>query len=299
MPVSFDARLAVEKRARVTRAYGCASCGYHAEIDLVALVRGHPEGPLARRFDRIQAENDERAYAALADELQRALTIVPCPRCGARSDSASLYRQNTILAVIGWVCAGIGMGLFQGLPATEGRHIPASAIGAFAFWTVAGAALAGLTWHRRRLRLARAAEMLPGDDGAAESKRERRWGLHDIFRWGAPHPREGSHVFRSREEMARVWEEHGGEPGSMPEVDFDQHMVAAIFEAEGSHKVARAIQHVIPRGKKLYVIFARQVRPWPMKNPASLMRVPRAQGTPVFLDVESPEAKDLLRYVTD
>jgi len=301
MPFSIDTRLAVERRARVTRARTCASCGYHAEIDLVALVRAGPDGPLARRFERIEAEaeDDERAYAVLAEGVQRELDILPCPRCGARSSEAARYRQSTALGMIGCVVAGAAVASCAFATwSADGLH-PVESVAGPAFCASLGLALAGYTWRRRGRRLARAAEILPLADVDAENKREKRWGVHDIFRWGAPHPREGSHVFRSAEEMSRVWDEHGGVPGRMPEVDFDQHMLVAIFEAAGSHKVARAIQHVIPRGKTLYVIHAKQVRPWPMKNPASLVRVPRAAGKPIFLDVESAEARELLRFVTD
>jgi hypothetical protein len=95
--------------------------------------------------------------------------------------------------------------------------------------------------------------------------------------------------------MARVWVEHGGEPEKLPAVDFAQHMVVAVFEAEGSYREVRGVERALQVEGKLWIIIGKSKRPWSMINPASVIVVPRADGEPVFLEAGSQQARDLLR----
>jgi hypothetical protein len=308
MPVFVGRRITVEKQSDLTRPYACANCGYRTEVQMVATAHGQADGSIVMPKRQIEVEAEERADAALADEVQVMLDLVPCPRCGARSDDAALYRQNTALALIGWIFAGVAMGFVTSLPATVDRRISGSPILGLIFWTTAGVALAGATWYRRNQRIARAARLLPKDDmamakdllprhdgGTAEGKaRQLLWAMSNVLPWGAPHPRAGSYVFRTAEDMAKVWAEHGGEPGKLPTVEFAQHMVLAVFEAEGSYREVRHVQRVLQGKGKLWIVIGKASRPWPMKNPASVIAVPRADGEPVFLEAASNEAQDLL-----
>jgi hypothetical protein len=146
-----------------------------------------------------------------------------------------------------------------------------------------------------------ARDLLPEHDAASTEGVARRllWTMDNVLRWNVKHPRSGMHVFRNAEEMAKVWSEQEGEPGGMPRVDYDQQMVVAIIEEEGSYKEIRAIQRVIHSDRGLFILVGKSRRPWSMINPASVIVMPRAEGDPRFLDAESLEAKDILRSMGD
>lgn len=359
MPVFVGKRITVEKRQKVARRYACASCGYATEVRMVVTARGEADGSIVIPKRRLETEAAERAEAAIADEVQHMLDLVPCPQCGKRSENAALYRQNTVLAVGGWIFAGLVMGLMAWLPATvDSRGGGTPILGLFA-WLAIGMALAGFTWYRRHQRIERAASLLradeegargarwapilvvlgcgaaalamflwvsamsnepgktsaqPGakprtrnpavtkdllprhDGGTVEGQaRQLLWTMNNVLAWRVEHPRAGAYVFRSPEDMARVWMEHGGDPAAVPVVDFGQHMVVALFEAEGSYREVRTIQRVLQGGGKLWIVVGKAQRPWAMKNPASVIALPRADGEPVFVEVGSKEAEEILR----
>jgi hypothetical protein len=169
VPIFVGRRITIEKQRRVTLPYACVRCGYRTEIPMVVTARGRADGSIVRPAHEIEAEAEERADAALADEVRDTLDLVPCPRCGGRSDDAALYRQNTVLAVIGWIFTGAAMGLFVWVQAASDR--PGGALYGLIFWTTVGILLAGATWYRRQRRIARAAQLLSEDDGASAVER--------------------------------------------------------------------------------------------------------------------------------
>ncbi|APR86587.1 Hypothetical protein A7982_11936 [Minicystis rosea] len=105
------------------------------------------------------------------------------------------------------------------------------------------------------------------------------------------------HVFRSADEMREVWLAHGGEPEGMPDVDFDRHMIVALFADEGSYREIRIITRVLQGDGKLWIMVGKASRPWAMINPYTLLDVPRTEGEPVFLDLASTEAQEILHRV--
>jgi hypothetical protein len=76
-----------------------------------------------------------------------------------------------------------------------------------------------------------------------------------------------------------------------------QHMVIAVFEAEGSYREVRHVQRALQGDGKLWIVIGKSSRPWSMINPASVIVVPRVDGEPVFLEAASQQAQDLLRGV--
>ncbi|MDC0740579.1 hypothetical protein [Polyangium mundeleinium] len=169
MPVFISRRITTEKQGSVERPYACAGCSYRAEVRIVAAARGQADGSIVLPASQIRAESEERADAALADEIQALYDLIPCPRCGARSDNAALYRQNTVLIVIGWIFAGLVMALVAYFPAASASPGSDPPIVGPIVWTIAGLALAGVSWHRRKQRIeriARAVEFLPDDESS-------------------------------------------------------------------------------------------------------------------------------------
>jgi hypothetical protein len=144
-----------------------------------------------------------------------------------------------------------------------------------------------------------AKDLLPRHDAGTPEGQARQllWTMSNVLSWHVPHPRAGTFVFRTAEDMAKVWAEHGGEPGKLPAVDFAQNMVVAVFEAEGSYREVRHVQRALQGDGKLWIVIGKSSRPWSMINPASVIVVSRADGEPVFLEAASQQAQDLLRGV--
>ena len=66
----------------------------------------------------------------------------------------------------------------------------------------------------------------------------------DYLNWSALNPRAGMHVFRTREEMLEVWQEHQGAAENMPIVDFETSTAVCVFSDEGKFHRAPGQSHV-------------------------------------------------------
>lgn len=97
----------------------------------------------------------------------------------------------------------------------------------------------------------------------------------DALVWTAPHPKEGSHILTTAAEMSRLWLEHSGCLGDLPEVDFEQEMVLAVFAGEGLFREVPCIERVKQGTMEVLVYVSRLSRPWIKRNPMSVLRVPR------------------------
>lgn len=150
-------RITVEKRGRARRLYSCASCGYRADIEVTGAVRAQAEGSITTPRGQIETEARERASAALMDEMQDLVDLIPCPACGGRSENAGLYRQNTVLAMIGCMVVGAAMGMYVYAFTPSNRAGLESPLVGVLISMVMGVALAGLCWHRRNARISRVA----------------------------------------------------------------------------------------------------------------------------------------------
>lgn len=173
--VHVSRRVTVEKHGTVRRHFACATCGYRAAVEIAAGVSARAEGSITESADLIATEARERADAALSDEMQYLLELVPCPKCGARSEDAGLYRQNTVLLSIACLGLGAGLGVYQYFiqqTAHDQTLSPRAALlGALAF----GAALAGFCWYRRgeRVRRVSRAVRFVEEDEASPRKRKK------------------------------------------------------------------------------------------------------------------------------
>lgn len=162
-------RVTVEKQGLARRMYSCASCGHCAEIEVIGAVRAEANGSIVAPRDQIETEARERAEAALADEMQDLFDLIPCPECGGRSENAGLYRQNTVLAMIGCILAGAAMGVYAYLMKPANRTGLDSPLAALLASMVIGITLAGVCWHRRNariLRVASAVRFFPAEEKA-------------------------------------------------------------------------------------------------------------------------------------
>jgi DNA-directed RNA polymerase subunit M/transcription elongation factor TFIIS len=167
-------RVTAEKQGRARRVYACASCGYRAEIEVTGAARAEANGSIVAPRDQIETEARERADAALADEMQDLFDLIPCPKCRGRSENAGLYRQNTVLAVIGCLLAGAAMSAYAYLATPANRTGLESPLVALLGSMVMGIALASVCWHRRNariLRVASAVRFFPAEEDAPAPRR--------------------------------------------------------------------------------------------------------------------------------
>jgi len=123
------------------------------------------------------------------------------------------------------------------------------------------------------------------------------WAMNDLVSRHVPHQRAGPYLFRTAEGMGAIWSSHGGDVTRVPGVDFSTRMVAAVFEDSGAYRTTRVVGHVIPKDGRVWVIIKQKTAPWEMHDPASVIRVARADGDAVFLNAGSPEAEAILAEV--
>lgn len=143
------------------------------------------------------------------------------------------------------------------------------------------------------LRLFKVKEGSPGsvllsertEDSAESVARGLTWAMADMLDWDTKHPRAGMHLFRHEQELASEWLLQGGETGKVPKVDFTKEMVVAIFMDEGSYQKAPGIKRVEQRGSEIRIFYAVSGRGWTMINPCSVIKLPRADGAPVFVEI--------------
>ncbi len=114
--------------------------------------------------------------------------------------------------------------------------------------------------------------------------------LEGVVYWLAPRCRPGRRVFRSRVEMAAEWRAHGGDPNTMPVVDFAKHTVVALFwdfkEVE-DYLVHADIADLRLNGETLEVVVDPHARAHPYSrnlSHARVWRVKRHDGPVVFVD---------------
>jgi hypothetical protein len=175
--VHVSRRVTVTKQGSTQRPYACASCGYRAQIEVCAEVRASADGSIVEPARHIEAEARERAEAGFADEMQDLVDLVPCPKCGARSENAGLYRQNTVLMVMGCLCLGAALGGYSYLMKPANRTGLDSPMAALLYSMALGVVLACWCWYRRDARIqrvGRAVRFLSADE--APSPRARRRG---------------------------------------------------------------------------------------------------------------------------
>lgn len=150
-------RVTVNKQGRARRLYSCASCGYRAEIEVTGAVRAQATGSIAAPRGEIETDARELADAGLVDEMQALFDLIPCPECGGRSENAGLYRQNTVLAMIGCIFAGAMVSAYAYVATPANRTGAESPVVALLGALVMSVALAGVCWHRRSARISRVA----------------------------------------------------------------------------------------------------------------------------------------------
>jgi hypothetical protein len=162
VPVFVERRITIDKRGRFTRPYRCADCGYRATATIHAVGWGQANGSIVAPKHQLETEARERADASLSDDAQHLFELVPCPRCGKRSDDASLYHQNTVLLMVACILAGAGFGVYEYLLTTTDRG-GGSAV-PLVVLTLGGLVAALVLRHQRNERITRAVravEFLP------------------------------------------------------------------------------------------------------------------------------------------
>ena len=165
--VHVSRRVTVTKQGSRQRPYACASCGYRAQVEVRAAVRAGADGSITKPLRHIEAEANERAEAGLADEMQDLFDLVPCPECGERSENAGLYRQNTVLMVVGCLCLGAAVGVYSYLMTPSDRTGVESPVAVLVYLLAMSMALAWGCWYRRGARIQRvrrAVRFLPADE---------------------------------------------------------------------------------------------------------------------------------------
>ncbi len=101
--------------------------------------------------------------------------------------------------------------------------------------------------------------------------------IMETLSWEAPHPQAGCHVFRTLEEMAQVWLLHGGEAIALPQVNFEQFTVLAVFSGEGSFREYTTINRLKYQADMLEAYICSYTRPWTVKNPMSVIQIAKTE----------------------
>jgi len=83
-----------------------------------------------------------------------------------------------------------------------------------------------------------------------------KWALDSMLRWYAPRPKRGNYVFRSEDEMRRVWIDQGGDPAKLPVVDFGSRMVVAMFLDAGEYRESPQLRRIAKVGERIEVLYA-------------------------------------------
>lgn len=108
------------------------------------------------------------------------------------------------------------------------------------------------------------------------------WALDGLVGWFAPHPRQGNHVFQNDEDLLTVWLAHGGSPEERPRVDFSRFTVVAVFVDEGTYRECPKVVSAARRNGELVVTVGRLQATYEMINPASVVTIPRFDGSVRF-----------------
>lgn len=109
--------------------------------------------------------------------------------------------------------------------------------------------------------------------------------LSDQVSWRVKHPREGKYLIRSERELMELLAQHGGADDDVPRVDFTKEMVVVITLDEGSYERAPQIEQIQQIGDEIRISYRFFARPWKMINPRAVIRIPRMEGTPIFVEV--------------
>ncbi|MEP7126966.1 MAG: hypothetical protein ABJE95_38900 [Byssovorax sp.] len=168
VPVVFvNKRVTVAKQGRARRGYSCASCGYRAEIEVSGAVRAQANGSSVAPRGQIEREARELADAALADEMRDLYDLIPCPKCKGRSENAGLYRQNTVLAILGCLLVGAAMGGYTYMMKPANATELDSPVAGLVLSMLLGIGAAAACWYRRSARISRVAsavQFFPEDE---------------------------------------------------------------------------------------------------------------------------------------
>ncbi len=101
-----------------------------------------------------------------------------------------------------------------------------------------------------------------------------------VLNWSAPSPVAGSVALKSEAALAQVWAEHQGLEAELPQVDFEQSMVLAVFAGEGFFREVPSIERVKVLANEVVVYVSRFSRPWSKHNAKAVVQVP-ASALPV------------------
>jgi hypothetical protein len=118
--------------------YACPACGYQTS----ALVTGIGQAPRAARRDpslspaEVRLRGEESAH----ENARLTLSLARCPRCGRRDEAAlrALYRRmatQIVAAVVGCVCAGLGLCALLHRPVGMVIVAPFTAGATYNLWT--------------------------------------------------------------------------------------------------------------------------------------------------------------------
>lgn len=121
------------------------------------------------------------------------------------------------------------------------------------------------------------------EKAADEEASNRGFSISDLVDWSAPHPREGRHALRNRDELLEVWRSHGGAEEHAPSIDFDRHLLIAIFMDEGAYNESFSVKRVETREDRVLVHLGSAKRPWKMINPQSVFPIPRTDAPVEFV----------------
>jgi hypothetical protein len=110
------------------------------------------------------------------------------------------------------------------------------------------------------------------------------WALESMVKWYAPSPKQGNYVFRSEDQMRRVWLEQGGDPDKLPVVDFQSRMVVAMFLDAGEYTEAPALKTIQKVGDRIEVRYAMEESMFgKIINPCIAISIPKDEAEVVFV----------------
>lgn len=112
------------------------------------------------------------------------------------------------------------------------------------------------------------------------------WAMDSILKWYAPNPKQGNHVFRTKDEMSVVWASHDGDPNELPEVDFDTQMVVAMFLDAGEYEESPGLKTIMKVGDQIEVRYTMNRSPFSkVFNPCVAVAIPKQSGEVTFVNV--------------
>ncbi len=122
------------------------------------------------------------------------------------------------------------------------------------------------------------------------------------FAWES-HAGRGEYVFKTRDEMTRVWQQDGGKPDRMPKVDFEQELVLAVFagQKQGTgHRIKIEAVAKPEKGKDGIVLYRETApkgenRAAQVTYPNHVVVIKKVDAEFKFIDIETADGQKIVQ----